>query len=103
MQGLRCVICECTLFDFKCVSRVILLCAGEMGDGSVSVGAYRGYRLGFYEEFLIGGIAAGISKTGAAPIERVKLLIQNQVRAAAVMCLVWWWCGVVLTVRVYEE
>lgn len=50
-----------------------------MSEGS-SVNEYRGYRLGFYEDFLIGGVAAGISKTGAAPIERIKLLIQNQVR-----------------------
>ncbi|CCW60833.1 unnamed protein product [Phytomonas sp. EM1] len=35
-------------------------------------------RLNFIEEFMIGGIAAGISKTTAAPIERVKLLVQNQ-------------------------
>jgi solute carrier family 25 (adenine nucleotide translocator) protein 4/5/6/31 len=35
-------------------------------------------KLGFYEEFMIGGVSAGISKTFAAPIERVKLLIQNQ-------------------------
>jgi len=35
-------------------------------------------KLGFYEEFLIGGVSAGVSKTAAAPIERVKLLIQNQ-------------------------
>ena len=34
--------------------------------------------LGFAETFLLSGIAAGISKTGAAPIERVKLLVQNQ-------------------------
>jgi len=26
----------------------------------------------------VGGVAAGVSKTGAAPIERIKLLIQNQ-------------------------
>jgi len=35
-------------------------------------------KLGFYEEFMIGGVSAGISKTFSAPIERVKLLIQNQ-------------------------
>lgn len=35
-------------------------------------------KLGFYEEFMIGGVAAGTSKTFAAPIERIKLLIQNQ-------------------------
>ena len=30
-------------------------------------------------DFLMGGVAAAVSKTAAAPIERVKLLIQNQV------------------------
>lgn len=35
-------------------------------------------KLGFFEEFMVGGVAAGISKTVAAPIERVKLLVQNQ-------------------------
>ena len=35
-------------------------------------------KLGFFEDFLLGGAAAGISKTVAAPIERVKLLVQNQ-------------------------
>ena len=29
----------------------------------------------------MGGVSAAVSKTAAAPIERVKLLIQNQVRA----------------------
>lgn len=46
---------------------------GEGGDGGGS-----GPKLGFYEEFLIGGFAAGVSKTFAAPIERIKLLVQNQ-------------------------
>ena len=35
-------------------------------------------KLSFLENFLLSGAAAVISKTGAAPIERVKLLIQNQ-------------------------
>jgi solute carrier family 25 (adenine nucleotide translocator) protein 4/5/6/31 len=35
-------------------------------------------RLSFIENFAISGAAAVISKTAAAPIERVKLLIQNQ-------------------------
>jgi len=35
-------------------------------------------KLGFMEDFLLGGVAAAISKTAAAPIERVKLLVQNQ-------------------------
>jgi solute carrier family 25 (adenine nucleotide translocator) protein 4/5/6/31 len=32
----------------------------------------------FIADFLMGGTAAAISKTVAAPIERVKLLMQNQ-------------------------
>jgi len=35
-------------------------------------------KLGFLENFLLSGAAASVSKTAAAPIERVKLLIQNQ-------------------------
>lgn len=35
-------------------------------------------KLGFVENFALSGAAAVISKTAAAPIERVKLLIQNQ-------------------------
>lgn len=35
-------------------------------------------KLGFFENFMLSGVAAGISKTAAAPIERVKLLVQNQ-------------------------
>merc|ERR1712228_1046473 len=35
-------------------------------------------KLGFAENFMLSGVAAGVSKTAAAPIERVKLLIQNQ-------------------------
>jgi len=46
-----------------------------MGEGG---GGSRGKKLGFWEDFLIGGVAAGVSKTAAAPIERIKLLVQNQ-------------------------
>ena len=35
-------------------------------------------KLGFSENFLLSGIAAAVSKTSAAPIERIKLLLQNQ-------------------------
>jgi solute carrier family 25 (adenine nucleotide translocator) protein 4/5/6/31 len=35
-------------------------------------------KLGFLENFLLGGVAAAVSKTVAAPIERIKLLVQNQ-------------------------
>jgi len=38
----------------------------------------KGPKLGFLEDFMIGGVAAGISKTASAPIERIKLLVQNQ-------------------------
>jgi solute carrier family 25 (adenine nucleotide translocator) protein 4/5/6/31 len=40
--------------------------------------ADKSYKLSFAEEFALSGCAAIISKTAAAPIERVKLLIQNQ-------------------------
>jgi len=35
-------------------------------------------QLNFVENFMLSGVAAGVSKTVAAPIERVKLLVQNQ-------------------------
>ncbi|KKK25643.1 ADP/ATP carrier protein, partial [Aspergillus ochraceoroseus] len=33
---------------------------------------------GFVVDFMMGGVSAAVSKTAAAPIERIKLLIQNQ-------------------------
>lgn len=45
-----------------------------MGEG----GGKKHAKLSFYEDFLLAGVAAGVSKTVAAPIERVKLLVQNQ-------------------------
>jgi len=45
------------------------------GGGSAKKG---GPKLNFFEDFMLAGVAAGVSKTGAAPIERVKLLVQNQ-------------------------
>lgn len=36
------------------------------------------FKLGFIENFALSGVAAVVSKTAAAPIERVKLLVQNQ-------------------------
>jgi len=35
-------------------------------------------QLGFVENFLISGVAAGVAKTCTAPIERIKLNVQNQ-------------------------
>lgn len=32
----------------------------------------------FLTDFLMGGVSAAVSKTAAAPIERIKLLVQNQ-------------------------
>ncbi|KAG0207244.1 hypothetical protein BGX33_006940, partial [Mortierella sp. NVP41] len=32
----------------------------------------------FAADFLMGGVSAAVSKTAAAPIERIKLLLQNQ-------------------------
>lgn len=36
------------------------------------------HQVGFFENFMLSGTAAGVSKTAAAPIERIKLLVQNQ-------------------------
>ena len=35
-------------------------------------------QLGFVENFMISGVAAGVAKTCTAPIERIKLNVQNQ-------------------------
>jgi len=40
--------------------------------------ADKGPKTNMMEDFMLAGVAAGISKTVAAPIERVKLLLQNQ-------------------------
>jgi len=41
-------------------------------------GGVQDQAMGFLIDFLMGGVSAAVSKTAAAPIERVKLLIQNQ-------------------------
>jgi len=41
-------------------------------------GIQKGGVQGFAIDFLMGGVSAAVSKTAAAPIERIKLLIQNQ-------------------------
>jgi len=38
----------------------------------------------FVEDFLLGGVSAAVSKTVSAPIERVKLLLQNQGESASI-------------------
>jgi solute carrier family 25 (adenine nucleotide translocator) protein 4/5/6/31 len=47
---------------------------GEGGDGLKALAS----KLSFVENFALSGLAAIVSKTAAAPIERVKLLVQNQ-------------------------
>ncbi len=47
----------------------------KSGGGSSSSSSSK---IGFFESFALSGTAAAISKTSAAPIERVKLLLQNQ-------------------------
>ncbi|OAP60827.1 ADP,ATP carrier protein [Fonsecaea erecta] len=47
---------------------------GEVDQGSKTIFGMPG----FVVDFLMGGVSAAVSKTAAAPIERVKLLIQNQ-------------------------
>merc|ERR1712083_137652 len=46
--------------------------------GLISIKMAEKKKLGFFENFMLSGVAAGVSKTAAAPIERVKLLVQNQ-------------------------
>lgn len=50
-----------------------------MGDGKKKV-----KKTNMVEDFMLGGVAAAVSKTAAAPIERVKLLLQNQGEAASI-------------------
>jgi solute carrier family 25 (adenine nucleotide translocator) protein 4/5/6/31 len=60
-------------------------------------------KLGFAENFALSGVAAVISKTAAAPIERIKLLIQNQDEMLKTGRLKEPYKGVVdCTVRVYR-
>jgi len=56
------------LFSFKKTSKM----AANQADKSVFG------MPGFVVDFLMGGVSAAVSKTAAAPIERIKLLIQNQ-------------------------
>jgi len=44
----------------------------------MSLKVEKGGAMGFAVDFVMGGVSAAVSKTAAAPIERVKLLIQNQ-------------------------
>lgn len=53
----------------------------------------------FIKDFLAGGIAAAISKTAVAPIERVKLLLQvrlseNNCFPVSVIKLIYYWLSI---------
>jgi len=53
-------------------------------DAGKDKGKSKGPKTNPIEDFMMGGISAAISKTLAAPIERVKLLLQNQGDAASI-------------------
>lgn len=42
------------------------------------------FRVAFSQDFVLGGLAAAVSKSISAPIERIKLLLQNQGESAAI-------------------
>ena len=66
--------------------------------------AHQNHKLGFAENFALSGAAAVISKTASAPIERVKLLLQNQDENIKFGRLDRPYKGVIdCTVRVYTE
>jgi len=56
-------------------SRIVM---GESSGDKKKAAAPPPAKLNFFEDFMLAGVAAGVSKTAAAPIERVKLLVQNQ-------------------------
>jgi solute carrier family 25 (adenine nucleotide translocator) protein 4/5/6/31 len=49
-----------------------------MAEGGISLRSGRKKESNFVQDFLMGGVSAGVSKTLVAPIERVKLLLQLQ-------------------------
>lgn len=57
------------------MSSSVAAIARPMSSGVV---AHAAQEKNFLMDFMLGGVSAAVSKTAAAPIERVKLLIQNQ-------------------------
>ncbi|CAM6014515.1 unnamed protein product [Sphagnum balticum] len=57
--------------------QISLVPTGRIAPVFVPAPKEKGFQ-GFMTDFLMGGVSAAVSKTAAAPIERVKLLIQNQ-------------------------
>ena len=59
--------------------------AGATHPGAVTPAAKKpAPKTNMVEDFMLGGLAAAVSKTVAAPIERVKLLLQNQGEQSAI-------------------
>nr|GEV30427.1 ADP,ATP carrier protein 1, mitochondrial-like [Tanacetum cinerariifolium] len=64
-------------FQFPMNPRTTLPLASKQSPVWVQAPSEKG-AAGFAIDFLMGGVSAAVSKTAAAPIERIKLLIQNQ-------------------------
>ncbi|CAO2832935.1 unnamed protein product [Amaranthus hypochondriacus] len=64
--GLQCHTTQDLSFTSNMASPVVAYAPAEKGPAAFAI------------DFLMGGVSAAVSKTAAAPIERVKLLIQNQ-------------------------
>jgi len=62
---------------------VLFAMAAEAKAPEAAAPKKKNVKLNAAEDFLLGGIAAAVSKTVAAPIERIKLLLQNQGESAA--------------------
>ncbi|GKE56716.1 ADP,ATP carrier protein 1, mitochondrial-like protein, partial [Tanacetum coccineum] len=65
------------VFQFPMNPRTTLPLASKQSPVWVQAPSEKG-AAGFAIDFLMGGVSAAVSKTAAAPIERIKLLIQNQ-------------------------
>merc|ERR1712169_44865 len=57
---------------------VVFLFSSVMQQQNTFVAYAPAQKLSPAEDFMLGGVAAAISKTAAAPIERIKLMVQNQ-------------------------
>merc|ERR1712130_687013 len=57
---------------------VVFLLSSVMQQQNTFVAYAPAQKLSPAEDFMLGGVAAAISKTAAAPIERIKLMVQNQ-------------------------
>merc|ERR1712000_110129 len=57
---------------------VVFLISSVMQQQNTFVAYAPAQKLSPAEDFMLGGVAAAISKTVAAPIERIKLMVQNQ-------------------------